>query len=76
MPRYTMRKQTNRCACKTRVEFQMNDSFNSIACETCFEIISYEIKQVEQTKSKKQKIERGTLSDFINILNMFRSDIC
>lgn len=74
-----MRKQTNRCTCDTMKEaFELNDEFKSIACTTCYEIISYEIIETTKTKTKKQSI-RGTISDFINILqnaNERRKQIC
>lgn len=74
-----MRKQTNRCTCDTTKEtFELNDEFKSIACTTCYEIISYEIIETTKTKTKKQSI-RGTISDFINILqnaNERRKQIC
>lgn len=71
-----MRKQTNRCTCASACEpFELNDTYKSIACRNCFEIISYDIIKTQTTKKQNNTI-RGTIDDFINVLKKMHPDIC
>lgn len=68
-----MRKQTNRCTCETiSSTFELNDEYKSIACTTCWEIVSYELPEKKIVREKKQNIVRGTIIDFANVLQKIR----
>lgn len=49
-----MRIETNRCDCNNRQPKQIDDKYNSMVCENCFEVISYE-KPEKKSKNKKSK---------------------
>lgn len=68
-----MRIETNRCKCNEPIEFQMADSFNSIACYECYEVISYD--KPEKKKFFKIKHLQPTIADFIDVLNRIRPDV-
>lgn len=68
-----MRIQTTRCTCERPIEFEMSDEYNSIACQTCWEVLSYE--KPEKKKFFKIKHLQPTIADFIEVLNRIRPDI-
>lgn len=60
-----MRIEVNRCECDNRIPVQKNDSFKSIVCENCMEVISYEkpdrqptVRKSSGEPTKKSKQER------------------
>lgn len=68
-----MRIERNTCECPISEPIQSADSFNSIHCGVCFEILSYE--KPEKKKFFKIKHLQPTIADFIEVLNKIRPDI-
>lgn len=68
-----MRIETNRCQCNEQQPFQMADSYNSIACANCYEVISYD--KPEKKKFFKIKHLQPTIADFIEAVNIIRPEI-
>lgn len=62
----------NACKCNVKQkQFQLNDTYKTIACENCFEIISY--NRVKIKNNVDAKIQ-PTMFDFTNVLNIVRPD--
>lgn len=68
-----MRIETNRCTCSQPQPFQITDSYNSIGCDVCYEIISYD--KPEKKKFFKIKHLQPTIADFVDVLNKIRPDV-
>ena len=46
---------TNRCQCKKSKPIKIHDEFNTVSCQKCFEVISYEKKTLAEKKTVKKE---------------------